>query len=131
MNVPKKVRTKYREWIYIKQVNDKLFLYEDAETKSKMTFSKFELGMINNSKIDKILDINGKNVKENNIKTIVRDKLIKVYDKEIEKEYVCNTMSQVAQLTGVTIRSVWYAIQNKTWIKKRYFVEYKEEKDGV
>ena len=121
MHIPKKVRTKYREWIYIKQVNDKLFLYEDSITKSKMTFSKYELGMIDNTEIDKKLQIEPKC--QNKKKLVLHDILT---DKEID---LFHTQAEVAKYLGTSCSTVRKAIIYKKWIKKRYFVEYVEVKD--
>ena len=118
MGIPKRIHTKFRIYSYIKQVNDKLFLYEDTETKSKITFSKYELGLIDNKQIDRILEIKPK--KKNRL--VVHDKLT---DKEIE---LFNSQTEVAEYIGVSCMAVNNAIKERKWIKKRYFVEYKEEK---
>ena len=94
-----------------------LFWYENEKTKVKETFSRYDLRLINNTKIDKLLGIQN----ESSGKIIV-------HDKATDDEFECNTQTELAKCLDVSYTTVNYAIKNRRWIKKRYFAEYKEGK---
>lgn len=45
MRIPKKIRKKNKEYTYIKQCNENMFLYEEKSGYME-TFSKYDLGLV-------------------------------------------------------------------------------------
>lgn len=46
MKIPKIINKNNHIYIFIKQCNDKLFLYEEMNLHYKETFSKYDLGLV-------------------------------------------------------------------------------------
>jgi len=116
MKIPKKVIRKNREYVFKEICNNNLFSYEDVETKTRTSFTKFDLGLINNEKIDKMLDIK----KASGIKLIV-------YDRLLEKETEYSSMGDASRSLGVHESTIARKINNKEWLKNRWFIERVEE----
>lgn len=89
-----------------------MFLYENVKTKARTTFSKFDLGLIDNSEIDKKLHTENKKI----YKYIVYDRV-----KEKEKEY--DDLHRVAKDIKCHICSATRAIRERKWLFNRYFIE--------
>ncbi len=46
MGIPQTITIDNREYEFIKQCNEKLYLYKEKKTGYKETFSKFDLGLV-------------------------------------------------------------------------------------
>lgn len=112
MKIPKKVVKDNSEYEFMAVIKDNMYLYENIKTKARMTFDNFDLGLLDNSKIDKKL-----NIKEQTIyKYIVYDRM-----EETEKEY--DDIHKIANELECTANSVRNNIRERKWLYNRYFVE--------
>ena len=112
MDIPKIITRKNKQYIFIKQCNNNMFLYEDMYTKVKETFTKFDLNLIDNKKFDKVLKIKEVNVRK-----------IRVYDKLLDTEVEYDTIKEFANSIGMNYSTVLTKIDNHSWIKDRWFAE--------
>lgn len=115
MKIPAIVKRDNKEYSFIQKCNDNVFLYIDKETDTRKCFSKYDLGMIDNKRIDKFL----------NIKT--DNKQVKVYDRLTEEEEIYENIYEVSRQLNYTAGTILNRINVKKWLNKRYFIEYVEE----
>lgn len=111
MEIPKNVIKNGKRYNFIKAYNN-LFLYENEKTKAKEMFSKSDLKLVDNTKIDKVLNIEQ------------RENKFIVYDREEEKEYLCKSQKEISVKFKINMNLICRSIKNKKWIKKRYFIQY-------
>lgn len=112
MKIPKKVMKDNREYTFVDVIKGNMYLYENEKTKSRTTFSNFDLGLIDNSKIDKKLHIKEQKM----YKYIVYDRI-----EENEKEY--DDIYIIANELECSANSVRNNIRERKWLCNRYFVE--------
>lgn len=119
MKIPKKVIKGNREYAFVSVVKDNMFLYENTKTKAKTTFSRHDLGLIDNKFIDEKLDLNkgwiGKPI------------AVVVYDRLCEKETEYESIKDAAEALGVTAAEVTKKIRKNEWLDSRWFIERVEE----
>lgn len=115
MKVPKIVKKNKREYKFVKQVNNNLFLYEETRLGFKETFSRADLKIIDNTEIDKIIQENP----ETKIKLVV-------YDRLTEKEAIYNTFKDVQNFLEIGYVKLKKAVDEHKWIKQRWFCERRE-----
>lgn len=111
MKIPKTFYKNNHKYIFIKKYNDKVFLYK-SDLGYKEAFDLYELGLINNSKIDQ--KINRRTW--NNYKYIIYDRLL-----EEEKEY--HDVHKIAVDLNVSYEKVRKNIKNHTWLDDRWLIE--------
>ena len=75
MKIPKTVIKGNKKYNFVQACSKDMFLYENEKTKAKETFSKYDLGLLDNKELDKKLKIANK-----------VDFRIKVYDRLLEEE---------------------------------------------
>lgn len=115
MKIPAIVKRDNKEYSFIQKCNDNVFLYIDKETDTRKCFNKYDLGMIDNKRIDKFL----------NIKTY--KKQVKVYDRVTEEEKIYKNVYEVSLHLKYAFNTICNCISSKRWLNKRYFIEYVEE----
>lgn len=113
MKIPKKVKKNGRNYTFTKVCKDNMYLYQDDQIKTTTTFTNFDLGLIDNSKIDKEIQI--AEIREG-FKYIVYDRL-----SETEKEWT--NLRELSKVLHVGRRSIVNAINKRQWVGNRYFVE--------
>ena len=103
---------------FVSKCNDDFFLYKNVKTGVKASFTRFQLGLINNVEIDKIV-----------LETEEKDYKVIVYDKLFDTETEYDTVEQAAQALGMGHKHLSDKIRYKEWYQNRWFVsrEYKEE----
>lgn len=111
MKIPKIVYKNNHTYTFIKQCNPKVFLYE-SELGFKETFTAYDLGLINNKKIDKVV----------NTKTWT-NVIYVVYDRLLEEEKEYGDTQAIANQLNVGIETVRSKIRNHTWLDNRWFIE--------
>lgn len=111
MEIPKTIYKDNHEYKFIQKCNNKLFLYE-SDLGYKETFDLYDLGLINNRKIDKKINTRV----WNNVIYVVYDRLL-----EEEKEYT-NTKS-IADELNVGVDTIRSRIRNHNWLDNRWFIE--------
>lgn len=114
----KKIIRKNKEYEYVGKCNDNLFLYRD-NMGFITAFTKFDLGLIDNKNIDKIL--RKKSIKLNNV-MIEGDKII-VYDKIENTEIIYSSVAEASRKLNIPRTTLDHKIKNKQWIYNRWFVE--------
>lgn len=119
MKIPKKVKKENREYAFVSVVKDNMFLYENIKTKAKTTFSRHDLGLIDNRAIDDKLYIEKKQL-PNAVPVII-------YDRLFEKETQYDSMEKAAKSIGVAVSTIVRKIQKKEWVDSRWFIERVEE----
>ena len=85
MKIPKTIRRNNRKYNFVQVCSNNMFLYENEKTKVKETFSRYNLGLIDNKEIDKKLEIY-KN----------EESKIKVYDDNGETETIYSSIYEAA-----------------------------------
>lgn len=115
MKIPKTVIKNNRKYTFVQACSNNMFLYKNEKTKAKETFSKYDLGLLDNKELDKKLKIANK-----------VDFRIKVYDKLMETETKYNTIHEAAENLGITKNNLYDKIVQKKWINNRWFAEKEE-----
>lgn len=115
MKIPKTVIKNNRKYTFVQVCSNNMFLYENEKTKAKETFTKYDLGLIDNTELDKKLEIIDKT-----------DFKIKVYDRLFETETVYNTIYEAAKDLGITKDMLYKRITERKWIDNRWFAEKEE-----
>ena len=116
MKIPKTVTKKGRTYTFVQVCNNNMFLYKNDVTGANETFSRYDLGLIDNTFIDEKLDIK----KDEGIKVIV-------YDRLFEKETIYNSLRESANQLNVSVGTIYSKIKKKEWVHNRYFIERIEE----
>lgn len=114
MKIPKKVVKDNREYAFVEVIKNNMYLYENVKTKARTTFSNYDLGLIDNTKIDKIINIDQKRGEP--VKVVVYDRLM-----EEEKEY--ETIKLASEELGVHSSTIIDKINSKSWLDNRWFIE--------
>lgn len=122
MKIPKKVIKGKIEYAFVSVVKDNMFLYENTKTKTKTTFSRHDLGLIDNKLIDEKLDLN-KN-------WIGKPIAVVVYDRLYETETKYDAIKDAAEALGVTASEITKKIRKNEWLNSRWFIERVEMEDG-
>lgn len=118
MEIPKKKVINGKEYEFVEKCNDKLYLYKDCNG-FKTAFSKFDLGLANNNKIDKLLNRRG--TKLNN--TAIQGHRVLVYDKLENKEIIYASVSDAAKAISIPRTTLDKKIINRQWLYNRWFAE--------
>ena len=114
MKIPRTIIKRNKRYNFVQVCGD-MFLYENEKTKAKETFTKYDLGLIDNTELDKKLKIVDKT-----------DFIIKVYDRLMETEKTYKTIHEAAENLGITKNNLYDKIVQKKWINNRWFAERKE-----
>lgn len=115
MKIPKAIIKNNRKYTFVQVCSNNMFLYENEKTKAKETFTKYDLGLIDNTELDKKLKIANK-----------VDFRIKVYDRLLEEEKTYKTIHEAAENLGITKNNLYDKIVQKKWINNRWFAEKEE-----
>lgn len=111
MEVPKTIYKNNHTYTFIKKCNDKVFLYE-SELGFKETFTLYDLGLLDNRRIDAKFRKGG----WNKIVYVVYDRLL-----ETEKEY--NDPQIIANELNTTVNMITRKINKHRWLDNRWFIE--------
>lgn len=111
MKIPKTVIKNNRKYTFVNICSNNMFLYENEKTKAKETFTKYDLGLIDNSELDKKLEI-----KNNEYKILV-------YDRLFDKEKIYNTIYEAANDLNCSAGTLANKIRHNQWLQNRWFVE--------
>ena len=117
MKIPGKIIKNDKKYRFIQRLGPNMFLYLNEQTGVKETFSKFDLELIDNTEIDKKLNIVDKHMK---IK-------VRVYDKELNEEKEYESYQEAGKALGVASTYISNRMCKHLWIRSRYFVERIEE----
>ena len=101
--------------MFVQKCNNNVFLYKDKKRGFKRCFSKYDLSIVDNKKIDKFL----------NIKTDIKQ--VRVYDRLTEEEKIYKNVYEVSTHLKYAFNTICNCISSKRWLNKRYFIEYVEE----
>ena len=114
----KNIIKKGKTYEYVSKCNDNIFLFKD-ELGFKTTFTNFDLGLLDNEKIDILLK--KKSIKLNN--TMAEGQHVLVYDRleDTETEYI--SVAEVSKKINIPRTTLDKRIKNKQWIYDRWFVE--------
>lgn len=111
MGIPKIVHKNNHTYTFVKQCNKDIFLYE-SELGFKETFDRFDLGVLNNAKLDK--QIGRRTWEEANYI---------VYDRLLNKETEYPKIADAAEALGVPPGTISDRIRNHRWLHNRWFIE--------
>lgn len=117
MKIPGKIIKNDKKYRFIQRLSPNMFLYQNEQTGVKETFSKFDLELIDNTEIDKKL-----NMVDRHIKVKVR-----VYDKELNEEKEYESYQEAGKALGVSDIYIRDRIVKHLWVRSRYFVEKVDE----
>ena len=115
MKIPKTVIKNKCKYTFVQVCSNNMFLYENEKTKAKETFTKYDLGLIDNTELDKKLKI------KNNV-----DKIL-VYDRLFDTEKIYNTIYEAAKDLDCAAGTIGNKIRHNKWIRNRWFAERIEE----
>ena len=117
MKIPKIVYKNNHTYTFIKQCNDNVFLYQ-SDLGFKEAFNKYDLGMIDNRKIDRKIGARTWN-----------NAVYIVYDRLLEKEQEYTNTKKIAADLEVGQATISEKIRNHKWLRNRWFIErrYKDE----
>lgn len=116
LKIPKTITNKGRTYTFVQVCNNNMFLYKNDVTGANETFSRYDLRLIDNTVIDKKLDIK----KCEGVK-------VNVYDRLFEKETIYNSLAEAANQLNVSVSTIFIKIKEKKWLNNRYFIERIEE----
>lgn len=114
--IPKEKEINGRKYVLIGKCNDRLWLYEDAITGVKETFTLYELGLLNNSEIDAILNIKGKHGKQ-----------IVITDISSGMKRTFSSYGEAGAFLEISITTVYQAVITKRIVentKRKIYVKY-------
>lgn len=117
MKIPKTILKDNREYTFIRVIHSNMFLYK-CSLGFNTTFSRHDLGLVDNSVVDDKLNINKKQ-----ISTAIP---VIVYDRLTEKETRYQSSGKAAQALGVATSTVVRKIKEHEWLDKRWFIEKEE-----
>lgn len=120
MKIPKILKKKDKKYIFIKKINNNLFLYKDMKINTYETFQKFDIAKIDNTNIDKFL----------NIKNLETKKII-VYDRLFKKEIIYDSSYEAAKALETSNANLLKHLYNKKYLKNRWFIERAEWKTNT
>lgn len=119
MQIPKKITKDNKEYAFIQECNNNVFLYEENKTGFKRCFNKHELGVIDNKKIDRALNIKDKR------------KAVKVYDSVLEEDTIYENIDMLSAVINYSVSTITTHVNNKKMLGNRYLVEYVKEEKSI
>lgn len=117
MKIPKIIERNNRKYEFVSKVNENLFLYKDLRINKYETFQKFDIVKIDNTNIDKFL----------NIKNVETKKII-VYDRLFKEEIIYDSSYEAAKALETSNANLLKHLYNKKYLKNRWFIERAEWK---
>lgn len=124
MKIPKIIHKNGHEYTFVQICNSNMILYK-SDLGFTETFTKYDLGLINNTTIDKIIERKQEEVLQEGY-----DKRpLVIYDRQLEIEKTFKTLQEVGSYIDCSVATVSKYLNHHWWYKKRYFIERGELTD--